>query len=174
MKTSRRKFVRDAALGISATLLSRYGAVGASFDARIEILLDEVLGTISPNIYGHFTENLGGVIYDGIWVGESSKVGNVNGIRKSLVDALQKMGSPVIRWPADVLRTATTGKMALDPPQNGRGGRIFGQTSHWFASRAIFHRSTIRTNSAPTSLCSFVNCPAANPILLPTSVACRL
>jgi alpha-L-arabinofuranosidase len=115
MKTSRRKFVRNAAVGISATLLSRYGAVGASFDARIEILLDEVLGTISPNIYGHFTENLGGVIYDGIWVGESSKVGNVNGIRKSLVDALQKIRSPVIRWPGGCFADSYDWKDGVGP-----------------------------------------------------------
>jgi alpha-N-arabinofuranosidase len=44
---------------------------------RIEILMDEPLGTISPNIYGHFVENLSGVIYDGIWVGDNSKVPNI-------------------------------------------------------------------------------------------------
>jgi alpha-N-arabinofuranosidase len=115
MKSSRRKFVRNTALGISATLLGRYAAVGASFDARIEILLDEVLGTISPNIYGHFTENLGGVIYDGIWVGENSKVENVNGIRKALVDALQKIKSPVIRWPGGCFADSYDWKDGVGP-----------------------------------------------------------
>jgi alpha-L-arabinofuranosidase len=115
MKMNRRKFVRNAALGIGATLLSRHAAVGASFDARIEILLDEVLGTISPNIYGHFTENLGGVIYDGIWVGENSKVGNVGGIRKSLVDALQKIKSPVIRWPGGCFADSYDWKDGVGP-----------------------------------------------------------
>jgi alpha-N-arabinofuranosidase len=47
------------------------------------VLTNEPLGTISPNIYGHFTENLSGVVYDGIWVGPNSKVPNVDGIRKS-------------------------------------------------------------------------------------------
>jgi len=115
MKTSRRKFVRNAALGLSATLLSRFAAVGASFDARIDILLDELLGTISPNIYGHFTENLGGVIYDGIWVGENSKVRNVNGIRKSLVDALQRIKSPVIRWPGGCFADSYDWKDGVGP-----------------------------------------------------------
>ena len=31
-----------------------------SDDARIEILLDEPIGTIAPEIYGHFVEHLGG------------------------------------------------------------------------------------------------------------------
>jgi alpha-L-arabinofuranosidase len=115
MKTTRRKFVRNAAWGIGATLLARQAVFGASPDARIEILLDEVLGTISPNIYGHFTENLGGVIYDGIWVGENSKVGNVNGIRKALVDALQKIKSPVIRWPGGCFADSYDWKDGVGP-----------------------------------------------------------
>lgn len=97
MAITRRRFVRDTAVGLSAALLARTAALAASFDARIEILLNEELGTISPNIYGHFAENLGAVIYDGVWVGAGSKIPNINGIRKSLVDALQKISSPVIR-----------------------------------------------------------------------------
>jgi alpha-N-arabinofuranosidase len=57
------------------------------------------LGTISANIYGHFTENLGGVIYDGIWLGEDSKVANINGIRKAVVEEMRKIKAPVIRFP---------------------------------------------------------------------------
>jgi alpha-N-arabinofuranosidase len=61
--------------------------------------LGEPLGIISPNIYGHFTENLSGVIYDGIWVGANSKVPNLNGIRKELVDEMRKIKPPVVRYP---------------------------------------------------------------------------
>jgi alpha-N-arabinofuranosidase len=67
--------------------------------ARIEVLPDEPLGTISPNIYGHFAENLSGVIYDGIWVGEDSKVPNIHGIRKELVDEMRKIRPAVVRYP---------------------------------------------------------------------------
>jgi len=34
-------------------------------DAHIEVMPSEVIGTISPEIYSHFIEQLGGVIYDG-------------------------------------------------------------------------------------------------------------
>jgi len=68
-------------------------------DSRIEILIDEPIGTIAPDIYGHFVEHLGGVVYDGIWVGEGSKVPNVDGIRRALVDELRKIKPPVVRWP---------------------------------------------------------------------------
>jgi alpha-N-arabinofuranosidase len=73
--------------------------MAASADAHIEVLLDEPIGTISPTIYGHFTEHLGGVIYDGVWVGEDSAIPNIGGVRKALVDRMRAIKAPVIRWP---------------------------------------------------------------------------
>jgi alpha-N-arabinofuranosidase len=97
----RREFVRNSLAGAGYVWLNRvapFAAVSAD-DSRIEVLLGESLGTISPNIYGHFTENLGGVIYDGVWVGEKSKVPNLNGIRKELVEEMRRIKAPVIRYP---------------------------------------------------------------------------
>ncbi|HXA51979.1 MAG TPA: alpha-L-arabinofuranosidase C-terminal domain-containing protein [Candidatus Acidoferrum sp.] len=91
---TRRTFVRATA---AAVLLPRLAAQSA--EARIDVLLNEPVGTIAPEIYGHFVEHLGGVVYDGIWVGEKSPVPNVNGLRKSLVDALQRVKPGMIRWP---------------------------------------------------------------------------
>lgn len=56
-------------------------------------------GTIHKNIYGHFSEHLGRCIYDGIYVGESSPIPNVNGMRTDVVEALKKLDIPVLRWP---------------------------------------------------------------------------
>ena len=67
--------------------------------AAIKVKTDQVIGTINPNIYGHFTEHIGGVIYDGIWVGRDSDVPNVDGIRKELVEYMKRINPPVIRWP---------------------------------------------------------------------------
>ncbi|MFN0121677.1 MAG: alpha-N-arabinofuranosidase [Blastocatellia bacterium] len=96
----RRQFI-GAATGALAMLAGRPSAATQSrqADARIEILINEPIGRIAPEIYGHFAEHLGGVVYDGIWVGENSKIANVGGIRKALVDALQRIRAPVIRWP---------------------------------------------------------------------------
>lgn len=55
--------------------------------------------TISPNIYGHFSEHLGHCIYEGIWVGEDSDIPNVRGIRTDVVEALKGIDIPVLRWP---------------------------------------------------------------------------
>ena len=89
---NRREFLAAAAISLAprATLAA---------STRIEILPEEPIGTISPTIYGHFTEHLGGCIYDGIWVGEKSKIPNIGGIRRELVDSLKLLNPPVIRWP---------------------------------------------------------------------------
>ena len=70
--TSRRSFLKTSTLAASAMSLrgSKLLAQTAQADARIDILPSEPIGTISPEIYGHFIEHLGGVIYDGVWVGE--------------------------------------------------------------------------------------------------------
>ncbi len=54
---------------------------------------------ISRFIYGHFAEHLGHCIYDGFYVGESSKIPNTNGVRNDIIAALKKMKIPVLRWP---------------------------------------------------------------------------
>ncbi len=54
---------------------------------------------INKDIYGSFSEHLGRCIYEGIYVGENSKIPNVNGMRKDVVKALKEMGLPVLRWP---------------------------------------------------------------------------
>src|SRR5215470_18227412 len=97
-KIGRRQFLGTTlgAAGAYALLPPRSSSAAGS---KIEILIDEPIGTISPNIYGHFVEHLGSVVYDGIWVGERSKVPNTNGIRTSLVDALKRIKAPVIRYP---------------------------------------------------------------------------
>lgn len=98
----RRDFLRASAAAASGIAFSRKFSPLAFAQpgvATMEVLLDEPLGTISPNIYSHFVENLSGVIYDGIWVGENSKVPNVNGIRKELVDEMRKINPALVRFP---------------------------------------------------------------------------
>ena len=102
-RTDRRRFLGAAAAAGTAWLASPGALItrlsAQSPESRIDVLLNEPVGTIAPEIYGHFVENLGGVVYDGIWVGEGSSIPNVSGIRKQLVDALKKVKPGVIRWP---------------------------------------------------------------------------
>ena len=101
---NRRDFLQQGAIGAVGLLLAPKAggasvATSRSADSRIEVLFDEPLGAVSPNIYGHFVENLSGVLYDGIWVGEKSSVANIDGLRKSLIEHMRKIKATVIRFP---------------------------------------------------------------------------
>jgi alpha-N-arabinofuranosidase len=92
----RREFLATTS-AVAATLLAPRSS--AASDTRIEILSGESLGRIAPEIHGHFVEHLGGVVYDGVWVGEGSKIPNEGGIRLALIEHLKAIKAPVIRWP---------------------------------------------------------------------------
>ena len=138
----RRDFIRTGLTGATALLVSKYSRLALhaaeASDSRIEILPEEVLGTISPNVYGHFTENLGGVIYDGIWVGEDSKIPNINGIRTELVNEMRKIKAPAVRFPGGCFADSYDWKDGVGPAGNrprrtnfwGDGEAPDGQTSH--------------------------------------------
>ena len=96
---TRREFLGAGAAAGAALLLPRTSLGSASSTAKITVLLDEPIAAISPFVYGHFIEELGTVIYDGVWVGESSTVANRSGIRTAVIDALRQIKAPLIRWP---------------------------------------------------------------------------
>ncbi|MBI3681266.1 MAG: alpha-N-arabinofuranosidase [Acidobacteria bacterium] len=71
------------------------GGAGVSIELRPQ----EAGAGISPHLYGHFIEHLGGVIYGGVWVGRQSKIPNVNGLRKTFIDDMKRIQAPNLRWP---------------------------------------------------------------------------
>src|SRR5262245_5643226 len=92
----RRDFLRMTMAGAALAGLPRTSRAAA---ARGDVRVNEPIGPIVPDIYGHFCEHLGGVIYDGVWVGEGSKIPNTQGIRQALIDAMRKLPKGAIRWP---------------------------------------------------------------------------
>ena len=104
----------------------------AAVDSRIEVLIDEPIGTIAPEIYGHFAEHLGAVIYDGIWVGENSKIANIGGIRKSLVDAMKKIRPGLVRWPGGCFADSYDWRDGIGPKaQRPRRTNFWRDASEW-------------------------------------------
>jgi alpha-L-arabinofuranosidase len=81
----------------TAALLNVQRAAAA--DIEIRVLTERAAATISPHLYGHFIEHLGGVIYDGIWVGEDSKIPNDGGIRRQFIQDMKRIEAPNLRWP---------------------------------------------------------------------------
>ena len=53
---------------------------------------------INRDIYGHFSEHLGRCIYGGFWVGKDSKIPNINGYRKDVVEAFREIDIPNLRF----------------------------------------------------------------------------
>ena len=140
MTTNRREFLRTTVASAGLALLRKFSvAASSATGGRIEVLLNEPLGTISPNIYGHFAENLSGVIYDGIWVGEDSKVPNIGGIRKRLVDEMRQISPPMVRFPGGCFADSYDWRDGIGPP-NERPRR----TNFWAggesASAPAWHR----------------------------------
>jgi len=54
---------------------------------------------IDRNIFGQFAEHLGYGVYEGLWVGQDSKIPNTRGIRNDVVAALKALKVPNVRWP---------------------------------------------------------------------------
>ena len=71
--------------------------------------------TINKNIYGHFCEHLGRLVYDGIWVGPDSPIPNTDGVRTDLIEALRRIRVPIMRWPGGCYADTYHWKDAVGP-----------------------------------------------------------
>ena len=130
-------------------------------DSRIDILLDEPIGPIAPELYGHFAEHLGGVVYDGIWVGDGSPVPNDGGIRKSLVERLKQIKAPVIRWPGGCFADSYDWRDGIGPP----GSRAT-RTNFWVNTKVPASPSQYDPNSFGTvDFARFCKLAGAQPYL---------
>jgi alpha-N-arabinofuranosidase len=105
------------------------GARGVAADPanRLVIHADQGKGTISRNLYGHFSEHLGHCIYGGIWVEEESSIPNTRGIRNDIVAALKRSKIPVLRWPGGCFADEYHWMDGIGP----RGDRPTMINTHW-------------------------------------------
>lgn len=96
-------------------------AISSSAQNTIVIQADKGKDTISRNIYGHFSEDLGHCIYGGIYVGDNNtKIPNKDGIRLDIVEALKKLKVPVLRWPGGCFADNYHWKDAIGPKNKRR------------------------------------------------------
>jgi alpha-N-arabinofuranosidase len=79
------------------------------------VLLEKEIGTIRPELHGHFLEHLGSAVYGGIWVGEDSSIPNIRGLRKMAVEYLQALKIPVLRWPGGCFADAYHWRDGIGP-----------------------------------------------------------
>ena len=157
--TTRRAFIQTLGAAGAAALVAPRSARAA--DSRIDILLDEPIGPIAPELYGHFAEHLGGVVYDGIWVGDGSAVPNDGGIRKSIVERLKQIKAPVIRWPGGCFADSYDWRDGIGP-QADRATR----TNFWVNTKVPASPSQYDPNSFGTvEFARFCKLAGAQPYL---------
>jgi alpha-L-arabinofuranosidase len=87
-----------AALAGAVYLFSTAPAANSA-EIAVTVRADTPGAVIDPAVYGQFAEHLGRLIYEGIWVGEDSKIPNTRGYRNDVLAALKELGVPVLRWP---------------------------------------------------------------------------
>ena len=85
---------------------------------RIYTVLPKKIGTISPFLYGVFAEHIGGVFYDGLYVGKDSAAENIRGFRKAIVDRMKEARIPLIRWPGGCFAEIYDWKDGIGPQEN--------------------------------------------------------
>ncbi|WP_277969046.1 alpha-N-arabinofuranosidase [Sphingomonas echinoides] len=87
-------------LGTSLLAASVATAQQAPSDsATATIQADKPGPRMNRQVFGQFAEHLGHGIYDGIWVGEKSKIPNDHGYRRDVLEALKAIKVPMVRWP---------------------------------------------------------------------------
>src|SRR5688500_46217 len=125
-------FFRTAAAAAAVTLAPR---TSRAADSRIEVVLNASHGTITHDLYGHFVEHLGGVVYDGVWVGERSKIPHDGGIRRALVEHMRRLPRGAIRWPGGCFADSYDWRDGIGPP----GARPT-RPNFWIDERAMLKR----------------------------------
>ena len=91
--------MRAAAVVPGLMLLAASAAAEAGIKATATVDTSARGVQIAPEIFGQFAEELGRGIEDGIWVGPGSSIPNIHGYRRDVVQALQRLHVPVVRWP---------------------------------------------------------------------------
>lgn len=101
-----------------AVLISTLNSFGQSSTTTISVEDNDNAPVINRNIYGHFAEHLGRCIYDGIYVGDTSKIPNINGVRKDIIAALKDLKIPNLRWPGGCFADTYHWKDGIGPKED--------------------------------------------------------
>lgn len=91
--------LRPTSLLLLVTVLCSAGVFARSQQVNITVKANEPGSILNKDIYGQFMEHLGRGIYEGIWVGEGSSIPNKDGFRLDVLNALEELQVPLLRWP---------------------------------------------------------------------------
>ena len=149
----------------SAAQLASAGAAGSllphtvagtqtSASMSVTVLLNEPTGWIKPALYGQFAEHIGGVIYDGIWVGPEVEGPEHRRHSPGAGRACPPVGA----------RRRSAGRAAASPTRTlARRHRPARKAAA--PIRPLAKKSPSRTSSARTSSCKFCRLCGVEPYL---------
>src|SRR2546429_9824628 len=98
-KIGRRAFLAGTGAAAFSIVSSRRALSAAVEPQRVTIQTGAEIGTVRPELHGHFAEHLGSCVYGGLWGGTKSSIAHVNGYREQAVGYLKAPGIPLLRWP---------------------------------------------------------------------------
>jgi alpha-N-arabinofuranosidase len=106
MFSSRRDFLKQSsALGAAGAMnflprgfLSAQSAPAIGGAAQIYVDPRRTISPLDRNLFGSFLEQLGRAIYEGIY-DPASHLSDANGFRKDVMDEINRLGVPIIRYP---------------------------------------------------------------------------
>ena len=109
---SRLAFAGAGAAGVAGLSRVVRGRPTANAELAVDVLLNEPIGTIKPSIYSQFAEHIGGVIYDGIWVGPNRKWPISTASARNSLTMSNSLGTSSFAGRAAVSPTSITGATA--------------------------------------------------------------
>jgi alpha-N-arabinofuranosidase len=118
---SRRAFVKRGTGAFLGAVVS--GPVSQLFPpaaAELTAYPDQVLGDISPNIYGQFIEHLGRAIYGGIYDDQQHR------FRPDVLEKVQQLRPPLLRYPGGTVTKIYHWKDGVGPNRPVRKNLIWG------------------------------------------------
>jgi alpha-N-arabinofuranosidase len=117
------------AIGAAAALSLALPAIAQQRPVAVTVTVDTAKpgAKIERDVYGQFAEHLGRGIYEGVWVGEKSKIPNTNGYRNDVVAALKQIRVPSVRWPGGCFADEYDWRDGIGP----RDKRPIRVNTHW-------------------------------------------
>ncbi len=109
---------KKIAIILAMFLFGIFGVFSQNSTTEITIKSGEESPIINKNIYGHFAEHLGRCIYDGFFVGDTSKIANTNGVRNDIIEALKALKIPNLRWPGGCFADTYHWKDGIGPRED--------------------------------------------------------
>ena len=104
-------------------------ALAGSFSATVTVETNDLIGAISPHIYGQYLEHVqreDECIYPSIW-DELSPHADATGLRRDVIAALRDLHVPVVRWPGGCFADVYHWRDGIGP----QAQRPLRQNLHW-------------------------------------------